>query len=142
MMVNMWPYCLDGVKPHAVNEIEIARHESGRVCSEVERICPAAAMADNEPKFRFRRLVGALPCVAEQTRLIGCRKGVGFSNVNLRRVELERGPNDSIEHVLRRHNKQPDRFGVAFGERHNLREQVSLSSSRWCAVSSVIVHIN
>ena len=61
---------LDGVEPHAVNQIEIAGRERGRVGAEVIGVGAAAAVIDDEADVERLRLVGSLPGFAEQARLI------------------------------------------------------------------------
>src|SRR5689334_3685016 len=90
----------------------------------------SAVMVNHQPKFLFARLVGALPCFTEQTRLFCSGKCVGLSDVNLGRLQPQSNSDNAVKHVCCRSNQQPDRMRVSFGQGNDLREQKSLFASR------------
>ena len=81
---------LDGVEPQPVNQIEIAGREGRRMRAEVVGVGAAAAVIDDEPDVERFGLVGALPGVAEQARLILGRQRRRLADVHVRRAQAHR----------------------------------------------------
>ena len=130
------------IEPEPVNLIEVPGLELGRVRAELIRGHAAARMVDDEPQIALLRLRGALPRLAEQPRLIVGRQGLRFADVNLRRVEPQRGLDHRVEHVHARDNQQPDRAAFALGQRDDGRQQRALVIGRARIDGRIIGHVH
>ena len=69
VVMNVRPDRLDGIEPHLVDEIEIARRQFGVVGAEMKGVGAAAAVVDDEPHAVEVAGVAALPRFAQQARL-------------------------------------------------------------------------
>ena len=99
VVVDVRPDGLDGVEPYPVDQIEIDGRERRRVRADVVGVGAAAAMGDDQPGGAGVRLVGALPGLAEQARLIGARQRGGFADEHLRRLQLQHRGGDGVDDV-------------------------------------------
>ena len=142
-MMHVGPDGAGDVEPEPVNQIEIPGLERRRVRAELIRGDAAARMMDDEAQiaggFGFD---GALPRLAEQPRLIVGRQGLRFADVNLRRVEPQRGLDHRIEHVHARDNQQPDRAALALGQRDDGRQQRALVVGRARIDGRIVGHVD
>ena len=75
---------LDHVEPHAMNQIEVAGRERGRMRADVIGVVAAAVVVDDEPNVERVWLLGALPGFAEQPRLIVGGEQRRLADVQLR----------------------------------------------------------
>ena len=126
VVVDVRPDRLDGVEPHPVNQIEIDGRERGRMRADVIGVGAAAAMRDDEaggPRFG---LVGALPRLAEQARLVGARQRGRLADVDLGRLQLQHRRGDGVHDVARHHDDRADRVAEPLGQRGGGLEQPAL----------------
>ena len=122
---------LDGVEPEAVNQVEIAGREGRRMRAEVIGVGAAAAVVDDEPDVERFGLVGALPGVAQQARLIVGRERRRLADVDVGRAQAER-PCATMASTTLRAGTISSRTGrpYALGERDHLGEQPPLGRRR------------
>ncbi len=83
VMMHMWTDRLDGVEPQAVNQVEVARCEGGRMGAEVIRIGASAPVINDKSDIKGIRLVGSLPGLAQQAGLLLGREGRRFAYVHV-----------------------------------------------------------
>ncbi len=83
VMMHVWTDRLDGVEPQAVNQVEVARCEGGRMGAEVIRIGASAPVINDESNIKGFRLVGSLPGLAQQAGLILGRERRRFADVHV-----------------------------------------------------------
>ena len=77
--------------------------------AEVIGVGPAAAVMDDEPDVERVRLVGALPRLAEQARLVVGRQRRRLADVDVGRAQPQDRGDDGVEDVAGRHDEQAHR---------------------------------
>ena len=120
----------DDVEPEPVDVFEVFGAERGRVRAQVIRGGGAAGVIDDQADVDAGRLARALPGVAEQPRLVVGRERFRFADVNLRRLQPQRGFDHRVEDVHAGHDHQPDGAPFALCRRHDGREQPPLLVGR------------
>ena len=126
VVMDVRPNRLDGVEPHAMNQIEIARGERRRMCAEMKGICSPAAVMNHESDVERLRLVGLLPCFTKHACLVGDREARRFADVHIGRAKPHHRGDNRVDHVARRHDQEshgttnPLRYG------HDFRQQLPL----------------
>ena len=131
--MHVRPDGLDGVEPQAVNQIEIAGCERGRMGAEVIGVGAPAAVMDDEPDVERLGLVGPFPRFAQQARLVGGRQRRRFADVDVGRAQ----PDDRADNASTtlRAGTISSRTGTAdaLGEGDDVRQQPPLVR-RWVRV--------
>src|SRR5678816_3718280 len=110
--------------------------------TEMERVSPPAVMVDNEAKLLVGTLVCPFPGFSQETSLIVCRQCFRLTDINFRRLKLQRYTNHAVEHILCRHYEKAHGMGIALRKRDDLREEISLVTSRGCVCLTYIVNID
>ena len=141
VMMHMGTDRLHRVEPQAVDEREICRAQCGRMGAEVVGIRAPARVVDDEPNVERLGPMHALPCLPEQTRLVGGCQRLRLADVNFRRPQPGDGGRQRVEHVRSRHDQKPHRPFEPFGRRQHAREQALLRRRRGRARLRVVVHV-
>ena len=119
-MVHVRSDGLDGVEPHAMNQIEIAWCEGRRMRAELIAVGAAAAVMNDEPDVERFRLLGAFPGIAQQACLVCCRERRRLADVDVGRAKAKHRRDDRVDDVARRHDEQPHRTVAPLGDRHDV----------------------
>ena len=98
--------------------------------AEVIRIGAAAAVIDDEPNVERLGLVGALPGLAQQTRLVLGRERGRLADVHVGRAKTDDGADDRVDDVVGGDDEEAHRTADALGERDDVREQPPLVRRR------------
>ena len=142
MVVHVRTDCLDGIEPHAVDQVEVARRERRRMRTNVVRVVAAAVMVDDEPNVEPFGLLGALPRVAEQARLVVGGEQRRLADVQLRAAETGDGRDQSVEDALSRDDQQVHRAVIPLGQRHDPRQQPALGGRGLGMSGAVVFHVD
>ena len=122
-MMHVWTDGLDGVEPQSVNQIEVAGRERWRMGAEVIGVGAAAPVIDDESNIEGFRLVGVLPGLAQQSRLILGRQRRRFAHVDVRRSKANDGADDCVHDVAGGDDQQAHGTADAFGQGDDVRQQ-------------------
>ena len=122
-----------------MDEIEVAGAERRRMRAQVIGVGATAVVIDDEPDVEAFGLHGLFPRFANQPGLVGRRQRRRFADEDVRRLEPDRGGDDRVEHVVRRHDHQLDRTAVVLAERDDLREQPPLRRAQIAVARAVFI---
>jgi hypothetical protein len=106
VVMHVRPNRLNGVEPHAMNQIEIARGDGRRMRAEMKGIGTAAAMMNHESDVEWRRLVSLLPCLTKHARLVGYREARRFADIDVGRAKTNHRGDNRVDHIARRHDQE------------------------------------
>ena len=131
---------LDGVEPHAMDQIEIARRERRRVRAEVIRVVAPAVVVDDQPDVE--RLGPRRAPTRRRAGAPGRRPTVARIRRRGLRAAQRTMVATSASNTLRGHDQQVHRAAVALRERHHLREQPPLGRRRRRMAGGVVVDVD
>ncbi len=132
----------DDVEPEPVDVFEVLGAESGRVRAQVIRGGGAARVIDDEADVDAGRLARALPGVAQQPRLVVGRERFRFADVNLRRLQAQRGFDHRVEDVHAGHDHQPHGAPFALRGRDHGRQQAPLLVGRARILRGIVGNVH